>query len=244
VAYRHPKRIVLQILSLKPNRKAPAAALRVVATAHTLSGLRCAQELGAQDCGYVEVRLDALVQGGELKAEEIRRVRPPVLLTVRHPAEGGVGDLALLRRRAWLEEFLPLARAVDVELRSIRSMAGILEAATKRRVCKVISFHNFRGTPTLAHLREVVRRSHGAGADVVKIAVHLRGARDLAVLLQLQASARTPLATMGMGPLGKVSRLVLAAAGSRLNYGYLDRPQVPGQWPALELVRRLEEVLP
>jgi 3-dehydroquinate dehydratase-1 len=49
---------------------------------------------------------------------------------------------------------------------------------------------------------------------------------------------------MGMGPLGKVSRLVLAAAGSRLNYGYLDKPQVPGQWPAPELVRRLEEVLP
>ena len=48
---------------------------------------------------------------------------------------------------------------------------------------------------------------------------------------------------MGMGPLGKVSRLVLAAAGSRLNYGYLDKPQVPGQWPALELVRRIEEVL-
>jgi 3-dehydroquinate dehydratase-1 len=49
---------------------------------------------------------------------------------------------------------------------------------------------------------------------------------------------------MGMGPLGKVSRLVLAAAGSRLNYGYLDKPQVAGQWPALELARRLEEILP
>ena len=99
-------------------------------------------------------------------------------------------------------------------------------------------------TPSLARLREVFRRSHHAGADIVKIATLLNGARDLAVLLQLQASARTPLATMGMGPLGKVSRLVLAAAGSRLNYGYLDKPQVPGQWPAPELVRRLEEVLP
>jgi 3-dehydroquinate dehydratase-1 len=49
---------------------------------------------------------------------------------------------------------------------------------------------------------------------------------------------------MGMGPLGKVSRLVLAAAGSRLNYGYLDKPQVKGQWPALELVRRIGEVAP
>jgi 3-dehydroquinate dehydratase I len=133
---------------------------------------------------------------------------------------------------------------VDVELRSVRAMSGLLEEASRRKVQKVISFHDFRGTPSLARLREVFRRSHHAGADIVKIATQLNGARDLAVLLQLQASARTPLATMGMGPMGKVSRLVLAAAGSRLNYGYLDKPQVTGQWPALELVRRLEEVLP
>ena len=49
---------------------------------------------------------------------------------------------------------------------------------------------------------------------------------------------------MGMGPMGRVSRLVLAAAGSCLNYGYLDRAQVPGQWPAAELKRRIAEVLP
>ena len=78
----------------------------------------------------------------------------------------------------------------------------------------------------------------------MKVAAHLRTPNDLAALLILQGTTKVPLATMGMGPLGKVSRLVLAAAGSRLNYGYLDKPQVAGQWPALELVRRLEEVLP
>jgi 3-dehydroquinate dehydratase-1 len=48
---------------------------------------------------------------------------------------------------------------------------------------------------------------------------------------------------MGMGPLGKVSRLVLPSAGSLLVYGYLDRPQVEGQWPAEEVARRLREVM-
>lgn len=155
-----------------------------------------------------------------------------------------MGRLSAVRRRALFEEYLTLAQAVDVELRSVRSLAPLLTAAKRRRICRVISFHDFRGTPSLLRLREVLRRARAAGADIVKIATHLCAARDLAVLLQLQASARTPLATMGMGPLGKVSRLVLAAAGSRLNYGYLDKPQVPGQWPALELVRRIEEVLP
>lgn len=231
-------------LEMKLNRKALSAASRVVATVHTPAGLRSAQRLGAQVIGYLELRLDALATEPELKEERILRIQPRVLLTARHPAEGGCGALSLLQRRALLEEFLPVAGAVDLELRSVRAMSGLLEEASRRQVQKVISFHDFRGTPSLACLREVFRLCHHAGADIVKIATQLNGARDLAVLLQLQASARTPLATMGMGPMGKVSRLVLAAAGSRLNYGYLDKPQVTGQWPALELVRRLEEVLP
>jgi 3-dehydroquinate dehydratase-1 len=39
-----------------------------------------------------------------------------------------------------------------------------------------------------------------------------------------------------------VSRLALAAAGSCLNYGYLDRRQVPGQWPAERLMELIKEV--
>lgn len=109
---------------------------------------------------------------------------------------------------------------------------------------RVISFHDFAKTPNLPALRKIVRSAVASGADTVKIATYLRGPADLAVLLQLQATTKAPLATMGMGPLGRVSRLVLAAAGSRLNYGYLDRPQVPGQWPAVELRDLLRRVLP
>jgi 3-dehydroquinate dehydratase-1 len=47
---------------------------------------------------------------------------------------------------------------------------------------------------------------------------------------------------MGMGPLGKISRLLLPLAGSRLVYGYIHRPQVAGQWPAMLLAERLKEV--
>ena len=46
-----------------------------------------------------------------------------------------------------------------------------------------------------------------------------------------------------MGPLGRASRPVLAAAGSVLNYGYLGGgAQVPGQWPAARLRARIDEL--
>jgi 3-dehydroquinate dehydratase I len=229
---------------MNPKKNPRRAASLVVATAHTGKGLRQAGRLRPGDVGFIEVRLDELGSDEPRLKAGLESIRVPVLLTARHPAEGGGMRLSLAERRSLLQEFLLKASAVDVELRSVALMPAVLEIARRRKIKRVLSFHDFRGTPSLPRLREVVRRGTRAGADVVKIATHLRSANDLAVLLLLQSTTKVPLATMGMGPLGKVSRLVLAAAGSRLNYGYLDKPQVSGQWPALELVERLEEVLP
>ena len=229
-------------MSSKKNIPRPASL--VVATAHTEQGLRRARRLGSGAVGFVELRLDALTKNPDLVKRALSAIKTPILITARHPAEGGFGRLSAACRRDLLSEFLLRADAIDVELRSVGTMSCLLEEARRRRVTRIVSFHDFHRTPSLRRLREVLRRSIGAGADIVKIATHLRGPGDLAVLLILQSTAKVPLATMGMGPLGKVSRLVLGAGGSCLNYGYLDKPQVAGQWPALELVRRLEEILP
>lgn len=233
-----------QIRPMNPKKNPRRAASLVVATAHTGQGLRQAARLRSGEVGFVEVRLDALGSDEPRLKAHLGSLRVPVLLTARHPAEGGGARLSLGERRSILQAFLLKSDALDVELRSAASLSSILEDARRRGIKRVISFHDFRGTPSLPRLRQIVRRSASAGADIVKVATHLRRASDLAVLLLLQSTAKVPLATMGMGPLGKASRLVLAAAGSRLNYGYLDKPQVSGQWPALELVKRLEEVLP
>lgn len=217
---------------------------QVVATAHTLRGLSEATRLRPGKVDLVEIRLDCLIECGRGFSPAVPRMRLPLLFTARHPAEGGIGKLSSANRCALLEQFVPLASAIDIELRSVGQMREVLASAAKGGVAKVISFHDFRGTPSLSRLREIVQAARKSGADIVKIATTLRGPEDLAVLLQLQASKpATPLATMGMGPLGRISRLVLAAAGSRLTYGFLDRPQVSGQWPAIQLRERINEVL-
>lgn len=217
----------------------------VVASAHTVRGLSSAACLRPGEVDLVEIRLDCLLNRRRQIAQALQRIRMPILLTARHPVEGGAAKLSLADRRLLLEEFLSFAAAIDVELRSVRSMQALLDAAAERGIVRVISFHDFRGTPGLPRLREIASSARKSGADVVKIATTLRGPKDLAVLLQLQAAQPTAaLATMGMGPLGRISRLVLAAAGSRLNYGFLDCPQVPGQWPAVQLRKLINEVRP
>jgi 3-dehydroquinate dehydratase I len=215
----------------------------VVGTVHTTAGLTAAQGLRPRAVDGLEIRLDALA--GQLPRVEsaLPRLKFPLLLTARHPAEGGIGSLDARERAQLLLRFLPQAAAIDIELRSVRALASVMAAAAKRGLIRVVSFHDVRGTPTLPVLRAKLRAAGEAGADVVKIATTLRGPRDLGVLLALAGlAAKQPMALMGMGPLGRVSRLALAAAGSCLNYGFLDRAQVPGQWPAARLKELIKEI--
>ena len=217
---------------------------QVVATVHSAEGLRIATRLGLGSVDILEVRVDALA--GQI--ESLRRLLPllklPVLLTVRHPAEGGLGGLGVRRRRELFAEFLPYAALVDVELRSVAAMDELISAAKGRGAVVVISDHHFLRTPSLAHMREGERHAFAAGADVFKLATTTNDARSLARLLEFSAlPAPGPRAVMGMGKFGQVSRLALACAGSILNYGYLDKPNAPGQWEARELRALIHNII-
>ncbi len=208
----------------------------VVATAHSVSGMRLAEKLGTRDVDLLELRADAL----EAKMGAVRRflatVRLPILLTVRHPAEGGIGNLSVERRREIFRELLPYAALVDVELRSVASMREVISAAKGQGIGLVVSSHDFHRTPSLAEMGNRRDRAFAAGADIFKVAARADDAGSAARLLDFVSTAKARrLAVMGMGKLGQASRLVLACAGSTLNYGYLDKPNAPGQWEAKEL---------
>ena len=214
----------------------------VVATAHTARGLRQAARLRAGGgIDLVEIRLDSLALRGKKLETAVAKIRLPLILTARHAREGGAAKMTDSERAALLNSLLPLAAFVDIEERSARAMKDVLARAKKAKVQVIVSFHDFTRTPRAARLQAIVRSAKQVGAGIVKIAATLRGPADLAALILLQAKSDN-LATMGMGTLGKVSRLVLPSAGSRLVYGYLDRPQVDGQWVAPLLAKRLHEL--
>lgn len=194
-------------------------------------------------CDVIELRLDTL----KLPAEEIRAAlagnTTPVLLTARHPAEGGQGTEAAAGRVALLEPLLDLAALMDVELRSAMEMRPLIQKAQGMGVKVMGSFHDFQATPGEEVLRGAVQFAQPAGLDAVKIATFLNSTADLTRLVSLTSEPhRLRLSSMGMGPLGRVSRLVLAKCGSLLNYGYLGEANAPGQWPAARLKEILAEL--
>lgn len=188
----------------------------------------------------VELRLDAYPS---LRPEAVPELGLPLLITARCPAEGGRNGLSAGERSALLRSFLPKAAAVDVEIQSLQQMKEICGEIQASPALLVLSFHDFAGTPSLPELQTLLDRAVDAGADVVKFATTLHGPGDVASLSQLLAlSPRPPLSIMGMGPLGRASRMLFAQMGSVLNYGYLDVATVPGQWSAGRMKELLAEL--
>jgi 3-dehydroquinate dehydratase-1 len=219
---------------------------RIVGTIHSPASLRAALRLrDARAVDFLEVRADALAGDLPLLARHISKLKAPLILTVRDSREGGAAHLSVKERRAIFERFLPYAHALDVELRNVEVFSETIATARARGVKIIASFHDFQRTPAAKKLEALAIRARSLEVDVLKIAARTSTPADLAALLSfLHRETRIPLSVMGMGPLGKISRLLFAMSGSVLNYGYLHELQVSGQWPALDLKKRLAELEP
>jgi len=215
----------------------------VVGTLHEAKGISLLKTLASRrrhGVDLLEVRLDCI---GTLRLPAAWPL--PVIATARHPREGGGGNLSSRERGRLLLGSLPWASALDIELRSARSLGPVIASAHQHGLTVIISHHDFAATPTLQSLQRLASAASDAGADLFKVATMLRDQRDLLRLIELQSGAtRVPVTAMGMGPAGRFSRLVLSGFGAPLCYGWLGKPQVSGQWPALELAELLARVLP
>lgn len=194
-------------------------------------------------CDVLELRVDTWPDSAAEAAHWAAQSPVPLLVTVRCPEEGGQNALPAPERERLARPFLPAAAFLDVEIASLSAMGSLVAEARAAGVLLVASFHDFTGTPSLAELQRLRDAALAGGADVVKFATTLRNTADIATLAALlEEPGHGPLSVMGMGKQGRVSRLLLAQLGSVLNYGYLDRATVPGQWPAARLRELVQEL--
>ena len=167
-----------------------------------------------------ELRLDRLVRMDDQLKSLLPKLPGPLIITARHPREGGAGRLSLSQRRKLLARFLGHADYLDVELRSASVLRSLLALAKKKKVRRIISFHNFKSTPNARILAAKAREAKSHGADIFKIATRTDTPMELGRLLDFLTENRVdvPLAVMGIGRLGAISRVLLARAGSVLIY--------------------------
>jgi 3-dehydroquinate dehydratase I len=206
----------------------------VVGVIHTADGFL---QAGIPGLDAVEIRVDAF--SVPLEARQIAELPVAAIVTVRCAEEGGLRSMSDDDRRESYLALLPRAAAIDLELRSAESMSDLREAVLRNAKTLILSFHDCQRTPSLADLENACAEMRDLGANILKIATKTESISEVSRLLTLLERSSSPLAVMGMGAFGRASRLLFAKAGSVLNYGWLGKPQVPGQWSAKEFLEFL-----
>ena len=192
---------------------------------------------------WIEFRIDRFSSADQKRVleERARYADLPVLATLRTQQEGGEWAGSEKERLALFEAVLPDVEAADIELSSEEIREGVLEVAREFGKTTIVSFHDFEATPEFPALTECVNRARALGADAVKIATWCRDRTDLQTLARLTIEmSEEPLITIGMGPYGKASRVLLPALGSAATYTYLGKSTAPGQWTLEETVSLLQ----
>ena len=193
----------------------------------------------AEQCDIAEIRLDLFFEEFKTLGNRLwQHLLPfPLLFTARCHSEGSPYDHDQDVRETLLRTALPDAALIDIEVRNVGAMSGIISEIRTREIPWIASYHDFEKLPAREELETQAENARKAGASAFKAAAQLHTLNDLTELAHFLINEKNiPLSTMGMGVLAPVSRLLCAQAGSILNYGYVgDKATAPGQWSARQL---------
>ena len=179
-----------------------------------------------------ELRMDLLITEQIQQHEYLKPLRFPKILTIRDPREGGQESLSENERVNLFGELLPHVDYIDIELRNFSLYADLIAAARTSAKQLIVSVHDFEKTPGVEQMERWADETESRSPDAIfKISVKLSRWEEMVRLGNfLVNQSRSRVAAMGMGPLGKISRLLFARLGSELTYASCGEPVVPGQW--------------
>ena len=173
----------------------------------------------------------------------------PILATFRTKNEGGALELGE-------DEYLDLIAtvvtnrlgdAVDIELfHNEERVKDLVKQAHNYNVVVIMSNHDFEKVPAKDVIEFRLKKMADLGADVPKLACMPPSADDVLTLLSVTNEAHkalpTPIITMAMADLDKVSQIAGQVFGSCLSFGAIAKPSAPAQL-SIEDLRNAENYL-
>ena len=221
----------------------PAVCAPLVARTPHLLGHECAA-VAAKRPDMIEWRVDhfdalndtraVLAAAAQIKAHA---ANIPILFTRRHSREGGAmiavgeGEVMDVYRAVCASGQVD---AVDFEMENDPAhLERVREMTKAASLPLVLSFHDFRSTPTVDALVQRFHRAEALGADIAKVAVMPQSQQDVLNLLQATSQASRevgiPVVSMAMGKLGAVTRAIGWLFGSAMTFAIGQERSAPGQ---------------
>jgi 3-dehydroquinate dehydratase-1 len=163
----------------------------------------------------------------------------PLIFTCRIDVEGGLKKITQEKRLELLCATISSGNIdiVDIELCNGEEFIEVIkEQAAKNNVKVILSYHNFKETPSEAFMYSKLVEAQTAGADIAKLAAMPHNYADVLTLLSATNKARNervevPIVTMSMGEEGAISRLAGGLFGSDITFAIGLRASAPGQIP-------------
>ena len=125
---------------------------------------------------------------------------------------------------AILRECCDVADYVDVELQTDREL---IESITETGVTSIISYHNFKQTPDLDILMDIVIQEKELG-DIAKIAVMPNTLEDTLTILPILSHFDNVVA-ISMGELGSYTRVIASKFNAPFTFAVVNDNTAPGQ---------------
>lgn len=173
------------------------------------------------EADYIELRSDLYPQANFYSL--IAQCRKPIIFTIKSP------------QTLWLDYLdLPNIHYVDIDYRLRRLQQDFHKLKIPHKPKLIISFHDYKTTPSWSTLQQRVKKMQIASPDVIKIATMVNQFMDIHTIMRLQKQYGKHIIAVGMGELGIMTRLYNKAL---LTFGALnpDVTTAPGQLTIREL---------
>ncbi len=192
-----------------------------------------------KDVNFAEIRLDKIKDLTMEGLKEIINMNKRLLITFRP------GNIDESLRIQYLSRAIELGvNYLDIEIESEeKTIKSLNEKAEKFNTKLIVSYHNYKETPPLDDLLKIVEKAKKLGASLVKIATYVNEKEDNFKLIRVLEKEQGTI-IIGMGNMGKISRIMSVILGSPFTFASLseDKNTADGQIEYLKMKKIIEDI--
>ncbi|ODS42496.1 MAG: type I 3-dehydroquinate dehydratase [Candidatus Altiarchaeales archaeon IMC4] len=195
------------------------------------------------DCDIVEIRLDYLEDAS--KIDFLAKIKKPKIATCMPKWEGGRFGGGEEERIDILLSAIDFCQYVSIELGTSEKLRGdVVKKAKEKGVKVIVSYHDFKSTPSRDEIIKILKDEETAGADIAKAAFIPESASDVRKIMSVIGDKHIwiPVIVIAMGELGRMSRARSLLMGSYLTFASSGKGKesAPGQMSVQEIRETLK----
>ena len=173
------------------------------------------------------------------KAKLVKDYNFFLLATVRCKEEGGT-DIPDQDRLNIFSEISQFADILDIELKS-QINREVIKLAYEKGKMSLVSYHDFEKTPDEEEIQSIIDEASKLNPDIIKYAFSVKNIDDVGRILSVTHKNRDKnLVAIGMGELGKITRVAGFFFGSVISYTFIGKSFAPGQIEADRLIEEMK----